>query len=111
MNTRILRIYIAGPMTGLPALNYPAFHAEAARLRAADFEVYNPADNPRPPCGTWTGYMRMALRQISQCDAVSFLPGWNGSRGARLEHQIALELGLCVIYHEPPSPSDPNQPA
>jgi hypothetical protein len=27
------RIYIAGPMTGLPEFNYPAFNAEAQRLR------------------------------------------------------------------------------
>ena len=28
------RIYIAGPMSGLPDLNYPAFNAMAERLRA-----------------------------------------------------------------------------
>ena len=28
------RIYIAGPMSGLPELNYPAFNAMAERLRA-----------------------------------------------------------------------------
>lgn len=102
LDTRPLRVYIAGPMTGLPDFNYPAFHAEAARLRSAGFEVENPADNPHPPCGSWNGYMRMAIRQLSHCDAVAFLPGWNGSRGARLEHRIALDLGLSVIYHEPP---------
>ena len=41
------KIYIAGPMTGLPELNFPAFHAEAARLRAFGYEVINPAEiNP-----------------------------------------------------------------
>ncbi|TGA83618.1 DUF4406 domain-containing protein, partial [Pseudomonas aeruginosa] len=29
----IQRIYLAGPMTGLPEHNFPTFHAEAARLR------------------------------------------------------------------------------
>ena len=42
-----LKIYCAGPMTGLPELNFPAFHAEAARLRAFGYEVINPAEiNP-----------------------------------------------------------------
>ncbi len=103
VSLRPLRVYIAGPMSGLPGFNYPAFHAEAARLRAAGFEVESSADNPRPPCGSWAGYMRLAIRQLSHCDAVTFLPGWNGSRGARLEHRIAIELGLSVIYHEPPN--------
>ena len=40
------RIYLSGPMSGLPELNFPAFHAEAARLRALGFEVVNPADFP-----------------------------------------------------------------
>ena len=35
------RIYIAGPMTGLPDFNYPAFNAAAARMRALGFEVEN----------------------------------------------------------------------
>ena len=39
------RIYLAGPMTGLPEFNYPAFHAEAARLRQLGYHVENPAEN------------------------------------------------------------------
>lgn len=37
------RLYLSGPMTGKPALNFPAFHAEAARLLALGYEVVNPA--------------------------------------------------------------------
>ena len=43
------RVYIAGPMTGLPDFNYPAFNAAAAKLRALGLEVLNPAENPPPP--------------------------------------------------------------
>jgi len=38
------RIYISGPMTGLPEHNFPAFHAAAERLRKAGWEVNNPAE-------------------------------------------------------------------
>jgi Domain of unknown function (DUF4406) len=90
------RIYIAGPMTGHPYFNYPAFNREADRLRALGYQVENPAENPEPPCKTWTGYMRMALAQLVKCDAIVLLPKWEMSRGALLEHKVAGSLGLAV---------------
>ena len=96
------RIYVAGPMSGLPDFNYPAFHAEAKRLRNAGWHVENPAENPPPPCGSWEGYMRLALAQLVTCDAITLLPGWTRSKGACIEHFVAVHLGLAVVYHEPP---------
>lgn len=94
------RVYIAGPMTGIEAFNYPAFNAEAARLRTLGYEVENPAENPAPACGTWAGYMRLALSQMLRCDVVALLPGWAGSKGARIERRIAGELDLAVVLAE-----------
>lgn len=90
----MMRIYVAGPMTGLPEFNYPAFFAEAARLRELGYHVENPAENPEPPCGSWAGYMRMAIRQMLTCDAVALLPGWQRSQGALLEHTVAIALRI-----------------
>ncbi len=90
------RVYIAGPMSGLPEYNYPAFHAAAKRLRDLGFDVSNPAENPEPPCGTWLGYMRMALAQLVTCDGVALLTDWQNSRGACIERDLALRLGLDV---------------
>lgn len=89
-------VYIAGPMSGIPGLNYDAFHDAARQLRAHGLQVENPAENPQPPCKSWLGYMRMSLVQISRVDGVVMLPGWEESRGARLEHHIATSLGLPV---------------
>lgn len=86
------RIYIAGPMTGLPEYNYPAFHAAAAKLRAIGYEVENPAENPEQP--SWQHYMRLAVRQLASCDAVALLPGWEHSRGAKEEFRLAQVLGI-----------------
>jgi len=92
------RIYIAGPMTGLPEHNFPAFHAAAERLRKAGWEVVNPAENfggrtnlPRER------YLREDVAQLVRCDAIALLPGWKDSRGAKLEYLLARELGLKVI--------------
>ena len=95
---RPMRIYIAGPMTGLPDYNYPAFHQAEARLQALGHEPHNPARNPEPACGTWQGYMRMAIRQLALCDAIVLLPGWKTSRGACIEKRLAEDLGLRVLH-------------
>jgi hypothetical protein len=91
------RIYIAGPMTGLPEYNYPAFNAEAARLRALGYHVENPAENPGPASKKWELCMRPAIRQMLTCDTVAFLPGWQHSRGANVEIELATHLGLKVV--------------
>ena len=91
------RIYIAGKMSGLPDFGYPAFNAEAARLRALGHEVLNPAENPEPPCKSWAGYMRLALAQLLTCDTVALLPTWSDSPGARIECRLACDLGLTVV--------------
>ncbi len=90
------RLYIAGPMSNLPAMNYPAFHEEAARLRAMGFEVENPAENAAPPCMSWMGWMRLGLRQMLTCDEVVLLPGWRQSRGGFIEAWVARSIGMPV---------------
>ncbi len=92
-----MRIYIAGPMTGRQDLNYPAFHAEAARLRDLGHDVANPAENPEPPCKSWEGYMRMAVAQLVTCDVICLLPGWADSRGALIERRLAQDLRMQVM--------------
>jgi len=92
------KIYLSGPMTGHPDLNFPAFHAAAAELRAKGHTVINPAEKQDEvkPGMTWEDYMRQDIRLMMDCDAIHMLPGWRGSRGARLELHIAKELGFAV---------------
>jgi transposase len=93
----MMRVYIAGPMSGLPGFNYVSFNQTAKQLRSLGCEVENPAENPDPPCKQWAGYMRMAIAQVVKCDTLALLPNWHTSRGADLERRIALELGLRVV--------------
>lgn len=90
------RIYVAGGMTGLPDLNYPAFNAAAAQLRALGYHVENPAENPAPADGSWESYMRMAIAQLVTCDEIHMLRGWKDSKGANIEINLARDLGLVV---------------
>ena len=89
------RVYVAGPMTGLPDFNYPAFNAEAQRLRGLGYQVENPAENPAQD--TWQAYMRQAVAQLVTCDLVALLPGWENSRGALIENGLAVSLGIPVV--------------
>jgi Domain of unknown function (DUF4406) len=96
MTARIL--YLAGQMTGLPEHNYPAFNAAAARLRAAGYEVVNPAELGLPDGLEWIEYMRagIAAMMTRRCDGVALMPGWQGSKGALAEWSIAGDLGFHV---------------
>jgi hypothetical protein len=113
MATRPKRIYVAGPMTGYADFNFPAFHAAAARLRQAGWEVVNPAENfgGRTDLPHET-YLRADVILLAQCDAAAMLPGWEESRGAKLEYLLARELSLELLdaetlqpLHHPPTPT------
>jgi hypothetical protein len=92
-----LRCYIAGPMSGLPDYNFPAFHNKAAELRALGYDIVNPAELNAGNNGSWKDCMRVDIRELVTCDAIVPLPGWENSKGAKLEMHIAESLGLQVI--------------
>lgn len=87
------KVYIAGPMTGLPDLNFRAFFDAEAELLRAGYEPLNPARNE---CTGWLPCMRAALRQIAECDGLALLPGWQNSTGATIERNLVLSLDLPV---------------
>ena len=92
------KTYLSGPMSNMPAFNYPAFNAKAAELRAQGFEVVNPAEFGEQEGMEWHEYLRKDIRALMDCTAIYMLPGWSKSKGARLEHHIACELGFAVVY-------------
>lgn len=94
-----MRIYLSGPMTGIPDNNFPAFREWAARLRADGMEVVSPAEIQE--AGTWELCLRADIRELCTCDAIALMPGWEGSKGANLELHIAHRLGMKVM-HLPP---------
>lgn len=88
------RIYLAGPMTGYPELNFPAFHAEAARLRSLGYDVVNPAEINPDPAADWIDCMRADIRELVTCGTIATLPGWEQSKGATFEASIADRLAM-----------------
>jgi hypothetical protein len=94
---RVMRVYLAGPMTGLPHFNWDAFNAEATRLRSLGYEVENPAEGHETQDKSWLYYMRKAITQMLRCDMVGLLPGWEKSKGASIEANLAFDIGLHVL--------------
>lgn len=94
---QIAKIYLAGPMTGIPEFNAPVFHAEAARLRALGYVVENPAEVKLPEGATWADYMCADIPLLLKCDTVALLPGAIYSRGARTEANLAAQLGMHLV--------------
>lgn len=95
------QVYIAGPMTGYEEFNYPLFHRHAVRWEAEGWAVHNPATsfngNANLP---YRLYMQAAINLLMQADAIALLPGWEESKGAKLECLIGQRLGLAFYNAE-----------
>lgn len=107
-------IYLSGPMSGLPKLNYPAFARATKSLRARGYTVQSPHELD-PVLSEWQltprEYARCIgkdiTRILSGIDGVVVLPDWTASRGAAIETFAAYRLlSLPVWYY---GPSDPME--
>jgi hypothetical protein len=97
----IKRIYIAGPMTGIENYNRPKFNEAAAQWRETLHieHVINPAENFDGRLDlSYETYIRKSIEQVLGSSHLYMLDGWKNSRGARLEHDMAMCLGLTVWY-------------
>jgi len=103
-----LRLYVAGPMSGIPNLNHPEFDRVTAALRAVGHEVFSPAEKDRewgqdPEAAregrntlVMTDVLRWDLQKILECDGIVLLPNWRRSEGTRLEVIVAVSSGRGV---------------
>ena len=94
-----MKVYVAGPMSGLPEYNFPLFREVCALLRSdyPEWEVISPHEMDEKDTvegWSWQDFMRRDMKVIADCHAIALLPGWATSKGARLEHHVARELGL-----------------
>lgn len=110
-------IYIAGPMTGIPYFNFPAFDTAKAFLILQGWDVVSPADLDRdlhgfealnlPADTDWNTLPKQlrlnrimaydSLAVIYDADAIYMLKGWEKSKGAVAEKALAEWKGIEVI--------------
>lgn len=110
--------YLGGPMTGIPAFNFPRFKEVAATLRCNGYNIISPAeiDTPEieelalasvdgaPGSGdlNGVGYMDFLARDLTiacmpTCVGGIFMEGWEDSRGACMEQDILTKLEKQVF--------------
>lgn len=100
------RVYLAGPMTGLPRWNFPAFESAAFRLRLHGFDVWSPAERDLEigfdPASDGEGFdLRAALEAdveaLLGCDVIALLPGWEDSPGVAIEILAGEGVGVFAL--------------
>jgi len=123
VNTYDKPIYLAGPMSGIPKFNYPMFDEAAAELREMGYDIMSPAemDDPevakvalesplgelgdgmivRGECHTWGDFLSRDVKLLAdECAGIILLPGWEKSKGARLECFVAIGCGYdCYFWY------------
>lgn len=108
-----MKIYLAGPMRGIPDWNFPAFDAARAAWTAAGHLVFCPAamvralgyqnghDHAEPDRHDGREHLKHVILSDVACllhaDAVALLLGWENSRGATVEVALAQFLGLPLF--------------
>lgn len=101
-----MRVYLSGPMTGLPEFNYPAFAAATEALRAAGYTVFSPHEFlPNTNTVPSQADLRRAFAAYckficEEADAVVVLAGWTKSKGATCEVALARNCGLPVLSYD-----------
>ncbi len=108
-----MKIYLAGPMRGMPQFNFPAFYRYAYELRQQGHEVYNPAEIGISQDNIRAIFARETSWICQEAEAIYLMPGWAGSKGARAERALAEALDLQVDYLQDQicvnnSPSEPE---
>lgn len=98
MKSHRCKVYISGPITGKLNLNVEAFDKAVDVLRHRGFSTVNPHDLETDKTKSYAHYMKLCLVALMQCDSIYMLDGWEASRGARLEHRVAVVLGLTVHF-------------
>ena len=43
-------------------------------------------------------FLAKSLEKMSECSTVYFAKGWENARGCKIEHEVALQYGLEIIY-------------
>lgn len=93
-----MRVYISGGITNVP--NYmDNFTIAEISLKQRGYEVVNPAkiNALLPTSCEYEDYMKMSICELSLCDTIYMLKGYQTSKGALRELEYAKEHDYKIL--------------
>jgi hypothetical protein len=98
----VKKVYISGPISGHEKAATILFKAAENdfKTRLVKFEVVNPMELPHDHDKSWTSYLREDIKALADCDVIFMLANWTNSKGAKIEWELAQNLGIEIIYQK-----------
>ena len=92
-----MKVMISQPMKGRKTEEIKAERETLVKeLEEKGFEVVDTVFEKGPDSPLY--FLSKSIEAMSNVDAVVFMPGWQGARGCRIEHQVAAEYGKFIKY-------------
>lgn len=94
-----MKIYISGKISSTDLKETrKCFAAVAKAMKRLGYEPVNPLENGLSEHDNWEAHIAKDIADLLQCKAIYMLQDWQESKGARIEHYIATEIGIPIMY-------------
>lgn len=105
LSDKAVKVFISGKITGEPIdecifkFNEAWYHINGLQKEGQIIRIVNPLWLE----GIYFGIshkeaMEICLKELKTCSHIYMLKDWKESKGAKMEHQFALDNGIKIIY-------------
>lgn len=92
------KCYLAGQISGIDYDTYKKNFEEASLfVKSLGLDPINPTELSHNHDKSWESYMKEDITELLKCDFIYALDGWEFSKGAVLEVQLAIKLKITLV--------------